>query len=91
MFKLIAVFAAGFYFGRNQQATQQVVSAGRQLLDATTDKLRTQPVLPDTRIISPEQANNCKRGYTWWPAYERCLSPEEDAAARERYAKTGTY
>jgi hypothetical protein len=84
----LLLFALGWWFGRNPGATTQLVSAGQTLLDAQTGQPVTQTVLPDTTIISPEKANACKDGYTWWPQYGMCLSPAEDARAREAY-KTG--
>lgn len=89
MLRAFLIFGAGWYFGRNQNAGRQLVSAGQQLLDAATERPVARTVLPDTRIVSPEQAQGCPEGYTWWPQYKKCLSPREDAQAREEYAKQG--
>ncbi len=53
---LLLAFAAGFWFGRNPQATQAVIQQGGQLLDATTGQPVARQVLPNTTIIAPPQA-----------------------------------
>lgn len=85
MLRALLLFGAGWYFGRNAGAGQQLVAAGQQLLDATTGRPVTTSVLPDTAVVSPEKANQCKEGYTWWPQYNMCLDPRQDAAARKAY------
>lgn len=52
MIRLLIAFGAGWYFGRNPGAGQQVVAAGQQILDATTGQPVAAPVLPDTTIVS---------------------------------------
>lgn len=84
------LFAAGYYFGRNRGAATQLISQGQQLLDAATGEPVARSVLPNTNIISPEQANSCPDGYTWWPQYQQCLDPDTDARLRQEYvARTG--
>jgi hypothetical protein len=79
------LFEAGYYFGRNRNAGQQLLAAGQQLLDAETGQPVAQTVLLDTTIVSPEQANKCPAGYTWWPQYQKCLDPRTDAELRRKY------
>lgn len=88
MFRLVLAFAAGWYFGRNPGAGQQLVSAGRQLLDVQTGEPVAQNVLPDTRIVSPEQAAGCPPGFTWWPQYGQCMDPSMDSQLREQWVAT---
>lgn len=85
MLKAIALFAAGFYFGRNRNATQQVLDAGAAVLNTQRDTVQTDAVLPNTNIISPERAVGCPDGYTFWPQYKACLDPKQDAEARAAY------
>jgi hypothetical protein len=88
MFKLALAFGLGWYFGRTPAAGQRVVMAGRQLLDAVSREPIATNVLPDTRVVSPEQAAGCPPGYTWWPQYGQCLDPSSDARLREQWLAT---
>jgi len=80
MWNALMWFGLGWYFGRNPGAQQQVMDAGTQLLNTATQQLNTKPVQPDATPV-------CKPGYTYWPQYERCLDPYQDAKAREEYAQ----
>lgn len=62
MLKLLLAFGAGWYFGRNPGAGQQVVAAGRQLLDAQTGEPVATNVLPDTRVVGPQ----CPAGFLYY-------------------------
>lgn len=66
MLKALALFAAGYYFGRNPGAGRQVVAAGSQILDAYTDQPVARNVLPDTTIVTPQQAGACPPGYVYY-------------------------
>jgi hypothetical protein len=85
MLRALMLFAAGWYFGRTPSAGRQFVAAGRQLLDAASGEPVAENVLPETRIISPEQANACPPGYTWWPQYGQCLDPTADTRLRQQW------
>lgn len=62
MLKLLLAFGAGWYFGRNPGAGQQVVAAGRQLLDAQTGEPVATNVLPDTRVVGAQ----CPPGFYYY-------------------------
>lgn len=56
MLRALLIFGAGFYFGRNRGAAGQLVGAGGQILDTYTGQSVATNVIPNTTIVSPDQA-----------------------------------